>query len=149
SGIDLGRGRSRSNRTTAPLACHYTSHGWSTMVTGGSPSTAWKRHDLGPRGQVPSTVGYGPAMRLDSRAWVGVLAVWLRPLAGWHTAGAGGSVQRAPTAVLVMTVGLGGAGLVVGLLLGLRNRVTWAVTALVLLAAFYAGTWLNSPDHSI
>jgi uncharacterized membrane protein len=48
-----------------------------------------------------------------------------------------------------MTVGLGGAGLIVGLLLGLQNYGTWAVTALLLLGAFYAGAWLNSPYHSV
>jgi hypothetical protein len=37
----------------------------------------------------------------------------------------------------------------VGLVLGCRNHRSWFVPALVLLGAFYAGTWLNSPHHSI
>ncbi|PMR61553.1 hypothetical protein C1A38_08615 [Verrucosispora sp. ts21] len=49
-----------------------------------------------------------------------------------------------------MAVGLSVAGLLVGLVLGRRIHGSWAVPALVLLlAAFYAGTWLNSPYHSV
>ena len=46
-----------------------------------------------------------------------------------------------------MVVGLGSAGLLVGLLSG-RQDGRWFMPALALLAGFYAGTWLNSPHHS-
>lgn len=87
-------------------------------------------------------------MRFDSRPWTGILAVGLGLPVGWLSAGAGGSVQRAPAAVLVMALGLGGAGLLIGLVSGYGNHGRWFVSALVLLAGFYAGTWLNSPHHS-
>ncbi|GAB3808115.1 hypothetical protein GCM10027605_39860 [Micromonospora zhanjiangensis] len=86
-------------------------------------------------------------MRLDNRWPVGGLAVGLGLLSGWVTASAGGSVGQAPMAVLVMAVGLGGAGLVVGALTGRRKQATWWA-ALALLGSFYVGTWLNSPYHS-
>ncbi len=47
SGIDLRRGRSRSNRASPPLSCGYALHQWSTLVAAGSHPTAWRRHDLG------------------------------------------------------------------------------------------------------
>ncbi|TDC36203.1 hypothetical protein [Micromonospora sp. KC213] len=88
-------------------------------------------------------------MRFGSRLWAGILAVGLGVSSGWFSAGAGGSVHRAPTALLVLAAGLSGAGLLVGLVLGCRNHRSWLVPALVLLGSFYAGTWLNSPHHSI
>lgn len=86
-------------------------------------------------------------MGLGSRWLLGGLAVGLGLLTGWATAGAGGSMERAPTAALIMAAGLGGAGLAVGSLTGLGRQAAWWVTP-VLLGSFYAGTWLNSPDHS-
>jgi hypothetical protein len=86
-------------------------------------------------------------MRLGSHWLTGGLAVGLGVLSGWASAGAGGSIERAPTAVLIMAAGLGTAGLVVGALSGLRRRTAWWAV-LVLLGSFYVGTWLNSPHHS-
>jgi len=70
-------------------------------------------------------------------------------ISGWLTARAGGSVERAPSAVLVMTLTLGGTALSAALLLGLRNDARWTAVALAsALASHYAATWLFSPFHS-
>ncbi|MGV9765481.1 MULTISPECIES: hypothetical protein [Micromonospora] len=87
-------------------------------------------------------------MRFGSRSWLPALAIALGSASGWLSAGAGGSLQRAPTALLVMVVGLGSAGLLVGLVSGRQDGGRWFMPALALLAGFYAGTWLNSPHHS-
>ncbi|WFF05022.1 hypothetical protein O7622_18345 [Micromonospora sp. WMMD1076] len=53
-----------------------------------------------------------------------------------------------PTALLVILVGLGSAGLLVGLVSGRQGGGRWFMPALALLSGFYVGTWLNSPHHS-
>lgn len=88
-------------------------------------------------------------MRLSSSGWLaGGLALGLGGLAGFAAAAAGGSIQRAPTAIFVMAAGLGGAALIIGTLVGLTKQpIRWA--AFVLLGSFYLGTWLSSPHHSL
>ncbi|WP_174529043.1 hypothetical protein [Micromonospora maritima] len=86
-------------------------------------------------------------MRIGSPLTAGILAVGLGMPTGWFAASAGGSIERAPTALLVMTIGLTVAGLLVGLVRGRRNHRIWPVV-LVLLCSFHAGTWLGSPHHS-
>lgn len=68
-------------------------------------------------------------------------------LSGWASAHAGGSIGRAPVAVLIMAAGLGVTGLMVGAMIGRYRRAIWW-TPLVLLGSFYTGTWLGSPHHS-
>ncbi len=87
-------------------------------------------------------------MRSGSRSWLPASAIALGSTSGCFSAGAGGSVQHAPTALLVMVVGLGSAGLLVGLVSGRRDGGRWFIPTLALMAGFYAGTWLNSPHHS-
>jgi hypothetical protein len=89
-------------------------------------------------------------VQLISRASAGVVAVLFGLLTGWYSAGAGGSISRAPAAISVMAVGLGGAGLLIGLLLGGQNDGRGRAVALVLLlASYYAGLWMISPFHSL
>ncbi|WP_281938961.1 hypothetical protein [Micromonospora sp. AKA38] len=84
-------------------------------------------------------------MRLNM--WLaGTMALGLGGLSGWATAGAGGSMDRAPAAAIIMVASLAGSGLAVGTLAALSKRTTWWA-ALVLLG-FYTGTWLNSAHHS-
>ena len=82
-------------------------------------------------------------MRSGSRSWLPASAIALGSTSGCFSAGAGGSVQHAPTALLVMVVGLGSAGLLVGLVSGRRDGGRWFIPTLALMAGFYAGTWLN------
>ncbi|WP_141684621.1 MULTISPECIES: hypothetical protein [Micromonospora] len=87
-------------------------------------------------------------MRIGGPPKAGILAIGLGVPAGLLAASAGGSVQRAPTALLVMAVGLTVAGLLVGSAAGLRNHRIWPAV-LVLLCSFHAGTWLSSSHHSV
>jgi hypothetical protein len=83
------------------------------------------------------------------RASAAAGAIILGLTSGWLTSVAGGSVDRAPTALTVMAVGLGGAGICLGALLGwVADKVGVSVAVLVLLVAFYLGTWLFSSYHS-
>jgi hypothetical protein len=77
-------------------------------------------------------------------------AVALGLVSGWLTSRVGGSLERAPTAVVVMIVTLGGTGLCVGLLLGLFNEpISTAVALVAALLSYYAASWLFSPFHSV
>ncbi|WP_157740238.1 hypothetical protein [Micromonospora auratinigra] len=85
-------------------------------------------------------------MRRNMHGLAGALAVGLGGLSGWATAGAGGSMDRAPGAAVIMVASLGGSGLAVGTIAAFRKRATW--WAVLVLLGFYTGTWLNSAYHS-
>ena len=93
---------------------------------------------------------YSLAMLTVRRASTYVLASLLGFVTGWLGASVGGSFERAPTALVVIAVGLGSTGLVIGVILGLIEDKPGTVLALVLaLSSFYFGTWMISPFHSI
>ena len=68
---------------------------------------------------------------------------------GMLTADAGGSKSRAPAALLIMALTLGGLGLLIGLVFGWfdERRAAFTVAA-ASLGSYYAGTWLSSAFHS-
>jgi hypothetical protein len=68
---------------------------------------------------------------------------------GMLTADAGGSNSRAPAAVLIMALTLGGVGLLIGLVFGWFDELAAAiVVGAGILASYYAGTWVDSSFHS-
>ncbi|GAA2629292.1 hypothetical protein GCM10010399_71350 [Dactylosporangium fulvum] len=89
-------------------------------------------------------------MRTLYRIWTALLASGLGLITGWCSAGAGGSWERAPTALLITIVGLGGTGLVVGVMFGvIKDQVGALMAATLAFLANYLASWMNSPFHSV
>jgi hypothetical protein len=69
---------------------------------------------------------------------------------GMLTSNAGGSKSRAPAALLITVLTLGGLGLLIGLGFGWFDERRAAITvAVASLGAYYAGTWVSSRFHSV